>query len=150
VKFLSECNLRVVLAPPSRIEKAIHKYYNLRAKAYEEVLAKLDGEKAGESGGINLEELERASEEAPVVKLVATLMTDAIEKRASDIHIEPYENRLRVRFRITACCKTSWSRRCVSRRRSPRASKCRCRSTSPSDACRKTGTSSRGPRTARK
>ncbi len=100
VKFLSGCNLRVVLAHPSAIEKAIHKYYNLRAKAYEEVLARLDGEKPGDSSGINLEELERASEEAPVVKLVTTLMSDAIDKRASDIHIEPYENRLRVRFRI--------------------------------------------------
>jgi type IV pilus assembly protein PilB len=95
VKFLSGCNLRVVLAPPSAIEKAIHKHYNL----YKEVLDKLDDETPAESG-VNLEELERASEEAPVVKLVATLMSDAIYKRASDIHIEPYENRLRVRFRI--------------------------------------------------
>ena len=100
VKFLSGCAVRVVLAAPSAIEKAIHKYYNVRAKAYEEVLAKLDGEKPTESDGVNLEELELASEEAPVVKLVATLMSDAIDKRASDIHIEPYENRLRVRFRI--------------------------------------------------
>jgi type IV pilus assembly protein PilB len=95
VKFLSGCNLRVVLAAPSAIEKAIHKHYNL----YKEVLDKLDDETPAESG-VNLEELERASEEAPVVKLVATLMSDAIYKRASDIHIEPYENRLRVRFRI--------------------------------------------------
>jgi type IV pilus assembly protein PilB len=99
VKFLSGCNLRVVLAPPSAIEKAIHKYYNLRAKAYKEVLAKLDDEKPAQSGD-HLEDLERASDEAPVVKLVTTLMSDAIDKRASDIHIEPYENRLRVRFRI--------------------------------------------------
>jgi type IV pilus assembly protein PilB len=100
VKFLSGCDLRVMLALPSAIEKAIHKYYNVRAKAYEEVLAKLDAEKPAEGSGVNLEELERASEEAPVVKLVATLMSDAIDKRASDIHIEPYEHRLRVRFRI--------------------------------------------------
>jgi type IV pilus assembly protein PilB len=100
VKFLTGCDVRVVLAPPSAIEKAIHKYYNVRAKAYQEVLAKLDGEKPAEGGGVNLEELERASEEAPVVKLVSTLMSDAIDKRASDIHFEPYEHRLRVRFRI--------------------------------------------------
>jgi type IV pilus assembly protein PilB len=100
VKFLSGCDVRVVLAPRSAIGKAIHKYYNVHAKAYEEALAMLDGEAPAESGGINLEELERASDEAPVVKLVATLMSDAVDKRASDIHIEPYENRLRVRFRI--------------------------------------------------
>ena len=98
VKFLSECNLRIVLAPPSALEKAINKHYNL----YAEVLARLDDENPLEGGinGFNLEELERASEEAPIVKLVGTLMQDAIDKRASDIHIEPYENRLRVRFRI--------------------------------------------------
>jgi len=41
-----------------------------------------------------------ATEEAPVVKLVNALLADAIKKRASDIHIEPYEKSLRVRFRI--------------------------------------------------
>src|SRR5438093_12020990 len=66
VKFLSECNLRVVRAAPSALEKAIHKHYNL----YKDVLAKLDEETPADSGGVNLEELERASEEAPVVKLV--------------------------------------------------------------------------------
>ncbi len=49
---------------------------------------------------IDLKELERATEEAPVVKLVNALLTDAIRKRASDIHIEPFEKMLRVRFRI--------------------------------------------------
>jgi type IV pilus assembly protein PilB len=88
VKFLSGCDVRVVLAPRSAIEKAIHKYYDVHAKAYEEALA-LDGEAPAQSGGINLEELERASDEAPVVKLVATLMADAVDKRASDIHVEP-------------------------------------------------------------
>jgi len=49
---------------------------------------------------INLQELERATEEAPVVRLVNALLTDAIKKRASDVHIEPYEKMLRIRFRI--------------------------------------------------
>ncbi|MFM8412563.1 MAG: GspE/PulE family protein, partial [Alphaproteobacteria bacterium] len=44
--------------------------------------------------------LEKATEEAPVVKLVNALLADAIKRRASDIHIEPYERVLRVRFRI--------------------------------------------------
>src|SRR6185295_9692435 len=49
---------------------------------------------------INLQELERATEEAPVVRLVNALLTDAIRKRASDVHVEPYEKVLRIRFRI--------------------------------------------------
>jgi len=98
VKFLSGCDVKVVLAGARAIERAIQKHYSLSAKAYQEVLQKLDGEKPREE--IDLDELQRASDEAPVVKLVGTWMSDAIEKRASDIHIEPYENRLRIRFRI--------------------------------------------------
>ncbi|MGH7896902.1 MAG: type IV-A pilus assembly ATPase PilB [Candidatus Binatia bacterium] len=99
IKFLSGCDVKVVLAQAGAIDKAIQKHYSKSAKAYEEVLAKLEVEKASQSE-IDLEELQRASEEAPVVKLVSTLMSDAIEKRASDIHIETYEDGLRVRFRI--------------------------------------------------
>ena len=99
IKFLSGCDVKVVLAHAGAIEKAIQKNYNQNAQAYEEVLAKLEVEKPKDNG-VDLDELQRASEEAPVVKLVSTLMSDAIEKRASDIHIEPYEGDLRVRFRI--------------------------------------------------
>jgi type IV pilus assembly protein PilB len=100
VKFSSGCDVRVALAPRTAIEKAIHKYYDVHAKAYEEALALLDGEAPAQGGAVDLENLERANDEAPVVKLVATLMADAVAKRASDIHVEPYESRLRVRFRI--------------------------------------------------
>jgi type IV pilus assembly protein PilB len=99
IKFLSGCDIKVVLAHAGAIEKAIQKNYNQNAQAYEEVLAKLEVEKPADHG-VDLDDLQRASEEAPVVKLVSTLMSDAIEKRASDIHIEPYEGDLRVRFRI--------------------------------------------------
>ena len=99
VKFLSGCDVKVVLAQAGAIEKAIQKHYSQSAKAYEEVFARLEAEKPTENGG-DLEELKSASEEAPVVRLVSTFMSDAIEKRASDIHIEPYEDGLRVRFRI--------------------------------------------------
>src|SRR5438477_4406115 len=99
IKFLSGCDVKVVLAQAGAIEKAIKKNYNQSAQAYEEVLAKLEVEKPRDNG-VDLDELQRASEEAPVVKLVSTLRSDAIEKRASDIHIEPYEDDIRVRFRI--------------------------------------------------
>ena len=48
----------------------------------------------------NLEELEKAVEDAPVVKLANLILTDAIKKNASDIHVEPYEKDFRVRYRI--------------------------------------------------
>src|SRR6185437_2877585 len=49
---------------------------------------------------INLMELEKASEDAPVVKLVQMILINAIKKGASDIHVEPYEKKLRVRYRV--------------------------------------------------
>jgi type IV pilus assembly protein PilB len=49
---------------------------------------------------MNLADLERAAEEAPIIKLVNLVLTDAVKRGASDIHVEPYEKELRVRFRI--------------------------------------------------
>ena len=54
----------------------------------------------GDDEDINLLELEKASEDAPVVRLVNMILLNAIKKGASDIHIEPYEKKLRVRYRI--------------------------------------------------
>src|SRR5260370_5008690 len=55
---------------------------------------------SGEEEDISLLELEKASEDAPVVRLVNMVLLNAIKKGASDIHIEPYEKKLRVRYRI--------------------------------------------------
>ena len=49
---------------------------------------------------IDLSTLSRISEDAPVVRLVNVLLVDALRRGASDIHIEPYEKELRIRFRI--------------------------------------------------
>ena len=103
-KFLSGCNVRVVLAPSRVIRKAIGRFYSSGARSYEDALTRLSGSGVdappdgliGEAG-----QFERAAaEEAPLVKLVNTILFDAIDKRASDIHIEPYEKDMRVRFRI--------------------------------------------------
>ena len=53
-----------------------------------------------EEEDLDLETLEKESEEAPVVRLVNIILTDAIKRGASDIHIEPYEKDYRVRYRI--------------------------------------------------
>jgi type IV pilus assembly protein PilB len=59
-----------------------------------------DVELQGEQQEIGLSELEKAADEAPVVKLVNVILGDAVKRGASDIHIEPYEKEFRVRFRI--------------------------------------------------
>jgi type IV pilus assembly protein PilB len=59
-----------------------------------------DIEVQGEEAELELKELEKAADEAPIVKLVNLVLTDAVKRGASDIHMEPYEKEFRVRFRI--------------------------------------------------
>ena len=101
VKFVTGLDVRAAIAPPSSVERAIERYYD-RGVQYGEVLHALDNEEPEikEADQADQRQLEKATEEAPVVKLVNALLADAIKRRASDIHIEPYERILRVRFRI--------------------------------------------------
>lgn len=101
VKFITGYGVRVVLAPPSSIKKTLdHRFGGV---SYDEVLKKFgDGEMEviHETDEVNLQELQQATMEAPVVTLVNAILADAAKRRASDIHIEPYEKIFRVRFRV--------------------------------------------------
>jgi type IV pilus assembly protein PilB len=103
VKFLTGYDVKIAVAASSAVQRAIERYYD-SAVNYDQVLNELGGGEdvqlvQGEEE-VSLQDLERATEEAPVVRLVNALLTDAIKKRASDVHVEPYEKMLRVRFRI--------------------------------------------------
>ncbi|MBX3126733.1 MAG: type IV-A pilus assembly ATPase PilB [Polyangiaceae bacterium] len=104
IKFLTGFNVEPVVASETAILGAIERYYNV-GPSYDEVLEDFDiGDEdidfGSDSDDVNVMELERASEDAPVVRLVNVLLLNAIRKGASDIHIEPYEKRLRVRYRV--------------------------------------------------
>ena len=101
IKFITGYGVRVVLASPSAIKKTLdHRFGGL---SYDDVLKKFgdsDMELILEQDDVNLQELQQATMEAPVVTLVNAILADAAKRRASDIHIEPYEKLFRVRFRI--------------------------------------------------
>jgi len=102
IKFMTGYNVEVVVASENSIKGAIDKYYDQSA-SFDDVMGNLDDidlEVVDEDEQIDVSSLERATEDAPVVKLVNLILTDAIKKRASDIHIEPYEKSFRVRYRI--------------------------------------------------
>ena len=108
IKFMTGFNVEPVVASETAIAEAISKFYG-EAQSEEEltkVMKDLTGEEnadlelAAEEQEMNLAELERAAEEAPIIKLVNLILTDAVKRGASDIHIEPYEKEVRVRFRI--------------------------------------------------
>ena len=102
IKFMTGYNVEVVVTSEGSIRTAIDKYYDQSA-SFDDVMGDLDDidlEVIDEDDEVDSSELAKASEDAPVVKLVNLILTDAIKKKASDIHIEPYEKSFRVRYRI--------------------------------------------------
>src|SRR5262245_56869725 len=127
IKFMTGYNVEPVVASETAVIDAIQKYYNKSAGAAEgangaagnggggvsalEVASKAleempnlgdtnDVEVLEEFEEISAEALAKQGEDAPVIKLVNVILMSAIQKGASDIHIEPYEKELRVRYRI--------------------------------------------------
>ncbi len=102
IKFMTGYNVEVVVAAEASIKQSIDKYYDQSA-SFDEVMGDLediDLELVEEGDDVDVKDLAAASEDAPVVKLVNLILTDAIKRKASDIHIEPYEKSFRVRYRI--------------------------------------------------
>jgi type IV pilus assembly protein PilB len=102
LKFRTGLNIEVVVASEVAIDEAITRYYE-KSVTYDDVLGDIDAESVelgGDDDDVNIVDLEKASGEAPVIKLCNVILLNAIKKRASDIHIEPYEKAFRVRYRI--------------------------------------------------
>jgi len=107
IKFMTGYNVEPVVASEIAIKDAIDKYYGsshqLELKKVMDQMNESDSESLElleEEEELDLQRLEAATEEAPVVKLVNLILSDSIKRGASDIHIEPYEKDFRVRFRI--------------------------------------------------
>ncbi|MFO8070883.1 MAG: type IV-A pilus assembly ATPase PilB [Polyangia bacterium] len=104
VKFLTGYNVEPVVASEAALDQAISSYYAAPLASYDEVMDGFDGEEfdfgEDDEEAMNVLELEKMSEDAPVVRLVNLILINAIKKGASDIHVEPYEKALRVRYRI--------------------------------------------------
>ena len=106
IKFMTGLNVEPVVATEEGIKKAIEKYYGA---SWDEKLKTVLGDMGGtaeeievkaEEEEIDIAELEKSSEDAPVVRLVNLILSEAVQRGASDIHIEPYEKDYRIRFRI--------------------------------------------------
>jgi type IV pilus assembly protein PilB len=104
VKFLTGYNVEPVVAAEASIETAIEKYYAAPLASYDEVMEGFDDEEfefgADEEDSANVLELEKISEDAPVIRLVNLILVNAIKIGASDVHLESYEKAIRVRYRV--------------------------------------------------
>ena len=102
VKFHSGLQVEVVIASEVAIRDSIDRYYkkDIDYKKIVQEFSQDELEVAEPEAEEDIISLERSSEDAPVVRLVNTILIDAIRRNCSDIHIEPYEKDFRVRYRI--------------------------------------------------
>ncbi len=129
IKFMTGLNVEPVVVAEASVQQAISKYYSTSreielASVAPEIISNGNGfsdsdlvsldnldldhsvnaenieEVFEENDEIDLSSLTRMSEDAPVVRLVNVLLVDSLRRSASDIHVEPYEKELRIRFRI--------------------------------------------------
>jgi type IV pilus assembly protein PilB len=111
IKFMTGYNVEPVVASEMGITRAIDRHYGashaIELKKVMEEMSQVDTTDTNlevmeeeEESAIDVDKLVEEGEEAPVVRLVNIILTDAIKRGASDIHIEPYEKEYRVRYRI--------------------------------------------------
>ncbi len=103
IKFMTDLAVEVSIATESQIRKALDAFYDTGMDA-QEMLDEFEDDDmesiSGDESDLDGEDSLKAAEDAPVVKLVNYFLREAIQKKASDIHVEPYEKVFRVRLRI--------------------------------------------------
>ncbi|MCL5965738.1 MAG: type IV-A pilus assembly ATPase PilB [Deltaproteobacteria bacterium] len=100
IGFKTGYSVELVLASEKDITAAINKYFDQTIEM-RDIISDLEDElEIVKEEEIDVGEADRAVDDAPVVKLANFVLTDAIKRRASDIHIEPYEKEFRVRYRV--------------------------------------------------
>ena len=112
IKFMTGFNVEPVVASESAIGEAIVRFYGGNETNHEELsnlmkdLDEQELEVSSEETEMDTASLEKAAEEAPIIKLVNLILTDSVKRGASDIHLEPYELEMRVRFRVDGMLQT--------------------------------------------
>jgi general secretion pathway protein E len=95
VRNLTGLKVQTALATEADILDAIERFYGEQERQDSSVVDEVDGQMTED-----LEHLRDMASEAPVIRLVNAMIAQAVEKRASDIHIEPFEKDFRIRFRV--------------------------------------------------
>jgi len=102
LRLMLDSEVKAVYSPRDAILAALNELYNREHGAASELIANLgDRSDDGREGEVEVYDLlDDAFQQAPIVKLLNLIVTEAIQQGASDIHFEPFEDRLRVRYRI--------------------------------------------------
>src|SRR3989441_4609972 len=103
IKFITRCDVFPVIAGEYTLRNAIERYYQQSDAQLQTLLKDIEAAEDLEVVEESVDEDVKAqdlADDAPVVKLINGLLTDAVKRGASDIHIEPFEHELRVRYRV--------------------------------------------------
>ncbi|MEN0058959.1 MAG: type IV-A pilus assembly ATPase PilB [Bdellovibrio sp.] len=101
LRFITRCRIQAVVGTESAIVSGIERYYGgISTKSLNSMNAEADEEFSVNAPTAEVIDQDGPMDDAPIVKFVNSILSDAIRKRVSDIHFEPYEKRYRVRFRI--------------------------------------------------
>jgi general secretion pathway protein E len=99
VQMASGKRVRAFIAAPNEIDAALERLYGGGKSSMGQIVDTIQTRDEEQDWG-DVEHLKDLASEAPVIRLVNLMLTKALESRASDIHIEPFENRLIIRYRI--------------------------------------------------
>jgi general secretion pathway protein E len=92
--------VRPLVAIPTELESALERLYGSGRSAQSQLIGDVETRVDELAFDADVQQLKDLASEAPVIRLVSLLITNALETRASDVHVEPFENRLAVRYRI--------------------------------------------------
>jgi type IV pilus assembly protein PilB len=99
LRFATQKDVMIYVSPATQVQTMIERFYGSEVSDMEDVLANLAGDAAAKEGQGDIVDIEGASS-APIIKYVNTVLAQAIQARASDIHFEPFEQDFKIRYRV--------------------------------------------------
>jgi len=102
----THCRIIPVISPPSDITKAINRHYIMKVEAVE-AAEKPTASAPASISKAEIEEIKMSGADIPIVRIVDRMIVEAVEDNASDIHVEPHEENLAVRYRVDGILRDS-------------------------------------------
>jgi len=104
LRFILNCEIDYVLAGREALQAALTRYYGTADESVDTLLSEFTDTMSDVKQSVAASAAQEDSDDAPIVRLVHLIITEAIKARASDIHVEPMKDRLRIRYRIDGVC----------------------------------------------
>ena len=101
LRFMLNCNIKGKAATQSSIAKVIKKYYGSESDSVDEIFSEISKNIPDLlQGNENIEDIEEFASQLPIIKLINIILIQAIKRKASDIHFEPFQDEFKIRYRL--------------------------------------------------